>query len=113
MKNGVNKVTLIGNVGETPRINETKDNMVVASFSIATNENYRDKGGVEQKTTEWHRIVAWDKRAEVIRDYVKKGDPLYVEGRLRTSSYDDKEGVKRWKTEVYCDNFLFLSKKND
>ena len=112
MKNGINKVTLVGHVGENPKVNETKENGLVVHVSLATNESYKDKDGKEQKKTEWHRIVAWDKRAEIIRDYVKKGDPLYVEGKLKTHSYDDKAGIKRYSTEVFCDNFLFLSPKN-
>ena len=112
MKNGINKVTIVGNVGDDPRMNETKEKFQVANFSVATNEIYRDKEGHEIKKTEWHKVVAWDKKAELIRDYVKKGDPIYVEGKLRTSSWEDKEGVKRYSTEVICDNFLFLSSKN-
>lgn len=113
MKQGINKVTLVGNVGDSPRTVETKDNGLVSHISLATSENFKDKEGKEQKRTEWHRVVAWNKRAELFRDYVKKGDPLYVEGRLRTNSYDDKEGIKRYSTEIYCNNFLFLSQKND
>ena len=112
MKQGINKVTLVGKVGDNPRLTETKDNGLVAHISLATNENYKDKEGKEQKKTEWHKIVAWNKRAELMRDYVKKGDHLYVEGQLRTSSYDDKEGVKRYSTEIFCSNFLFLPQKN-
>lgn len=113
MKKGLNKVTLVGNVGDSPRINETKEKMLVANFSVATNDLYRDKEGKEHKTTEWHRIVAWDKKAEVIKTYIKKGDPIYIEGKLRTSSYDDKEGVKKYVTEVYCDDILFLPGNNN
>lgn len=112
MKNGINKVTLVGNVGDDPRVNETKEKLQVAHFSIATNEVYKDKEGKEIKKTEWHKVVAWEKKAELIKDYVKKGDPLYVEGKLRTSSWEDKEGVKRYSTEIVCDNFLFLSSTN-
>ncbi|MCK4920750.1 MAG: single-stranded DNA-binding protein [Bacteroidales bacterium] len=112
MKQGINKVTLVGNVGDNPRINETKGNSIVANLSLATNESYKDKDGNKQESTEWHRIVAWDKRAEILRDYVKKGDSLYVEGKLKTSSYDDKDGIKRYSTEIWCENFLFLSPKN-
>ncbi|MCF8377969.1 MAG: single-stranded DNA-binding protein [Bacteroidales bacterium] len=113
MKQGINKVTLVGYVGDNPRVNETKGNGLVANISLATNETYKDKDGKELQKTEWHRIVAWDKRAEILRDYVKKGDALYVEGKLKTLSYEDKEGVKRYSTEIFCDNFLFLSPKNN
>jgi single-strand DNA-binding protein len=112
MKQGVNKVTLIGYVGDSPRINETKEKNQVANFSLATHDFYRDKSGKEIQRTEWHRLVAWDKRAGFVKDYVKKGDPLYVEGKLRTSSYEDKEGVKRYSTEIFCDNVLFVSAKD-
>jgi single-strand DNA-binding protein len=111
MKNGINKVTLVGHVGETPRISQFKENGTVANFPIATNEYFTDKEGKEVQKTEWHRVVVWHKQAELIQKFVKKGDPLYVEGRIHTSSYEDKEGVKRFSTEIHCDNFLFLSQK--
>ena len=112
MKSGINKVTLVGNVGDEPKVNETKEKTKVAHFNLATSEYYKDKEGKEVQKTEWHRIIAWDKKAELIRDYVKKGDPLYIEGKLRTSSWEDKEGIKKYTTEVVCDNFLFLSSNN-
>ncbi len=112
MKNGINKVTLVGNVGDDPQVNTTNENGRVAKFSIATNEYFKDKEGKEIKKTEWHRVVAWNKKAELVKDYVKKGDPIYVEGKLHTSSWEDKEGVKKYSTEIVCDNFLFLSSKN-
>ncbi|MFW5820988.1 MAG: single-stranded DNA-binding protein [Bacteroidota bacterium] len=112
MKNGINKVTLVGNVGDVPRVKDTNENGKVAHFSLATDESYKDKEGKEIKRTEWHRVVAWDKRAQILGEYLKKGDPLYVEGKLRTSSWEDKEGIKRYSTDVVCDNFLFLSTKN-
>jgi single-strand DNA-binding protein len=110
---GLNKVTLVGNVGEDPRMNQTKENMSVANFSLATNENYTDKDGKPVEKTEWHHIVVWNKQAEVVQKYVKKGDPLFVEGRIRTSSWEDKEGNKRFSTEIFCDNFLFLSSRKN
>lgn len=112
MKYGLNKVTLVGNVGDTPRFHENGNSKGMVTFSIATNDYYKDSEGKEVKTTEWHRIIAFNKRAEVIRDYVKKGDPLFVEGRLRLSSYEDKDGVKKESTDIICDNFLFLSTRN-
>ena len=111
MKNGINKVTLVGNVGEDPKINQFKETGLVANFSLATNEFYTDKAGKEIKKTEWHKIVVWHKQAEVIQKYVKKGDPLYVEGKIHNSTWDDKDGTKRYSTEIYCDNFLFLAPK--
>lgn len=112
MKNGINKVTLVGNVGEVPRFNQFDKNGMVAHFPLATSEVYVDKEGKEIKKTEWHKITVWNKKAEIVKNYVKKGDPLYIEGKIQTSSWEDKEGVKRYSTEVICDEFLFLSSKN-
>lgn len=112
MKNGLNKVTLIGNVGDAPRVNETKDHLKVANFPLATNEGYKDKNGKEVERTEWHKVVVWNKQAEIVNEYVKKGDPLYVEGKIRTTTWDDKDGNKRYSTEIICENFLFLSSRN-
>ena len=113
MRNGINKVTLVGNVGEAPRFNESDNKTMVAHFSLATNDVYVDKEGKEIKKTEWHRVTAFNKKAEIIKNYVKKGDPLYIEGKIQTSSWEDKEGVKRYSTEVICEEFLFLSTKNN
>lgn len=113
MKNGINKVTLVGNVGDAPRFNQLENKLMVANFSLATNDDYKDKEGKEVKKTEWHRITVFNKRAEAVKNYVKKGDTLYVEGKIQTSTYEDKEGVKRYSTEIICDNFLFLSPKNE
>lgn len=109
MKFGINKVTVVGHVGDDPTMKQTREKSNMTYFSLATNDFYKDKEGNEIKKTEWHKVVAWDKRAELIKDYVKKGDPLYVEGKLRTSSWEDKEGVKHYSTEILCENFLFLS----
>jgi single-strand DNA-binding protein len=113
MKNGINKVTLVGNVGEAPRVTQLENKLTVAHFPLATNEEYTDKEGKEVKKTEWHKITVWNKRAEVVKNHVKKGDTLYVEGKIQTSSYDDKEGIKRYSTEIICDNFMFLSSRNN
>ncbi len=113
MRNTMNKVMLVGNVGDSPRINQISQDMVVANFPLATHEEYIDKDGKEVKKTEWHKIVAWNKRAEIVGKYVKKGDPLYIEGRLQTHTWEDKDGNKRYTTEIICDNFLFLSSKNN
>jgi single-strand DNA-binding protein len=113
MKNGINKVTLVGNVGEAPRFNQLENKLMVAHFSLATNEEYTDKEGKEVKKTEWHRITVWNKRAELVKNFVKKGDPLFIEGKIQTSSYDDKDGVKRYSTEIICDNLMFLSSRNE
>jgi single-strand DNA-binding protein len=112
MKNGINKVTLVGNVGDVPKFNQFDNKSMVANFPFATNEFYLDKEGKEVKKTEWHRITVWNKKAEIIKNYVKKGDPLYIEGKIQTSTWEDKEGNKRYSTEVICEDFLFLSSRN-
>ncbi len=111
MKYGVNRVTLVGNVGEVPRVSEREGEAFVANFPLATNEVWRDKEGEEVRRTEWHRIVVWNKAADIVKQHVNKGDALYVEGKISTNSWDDKEGNKHYSTEIICDNFLFLSPK--
>ncbi len=113
MKYGVNRVTLVGNVGEVPRVTERDGEAFVANFPLATNEYYRNKEGEEVSKTEWHRIVVWNKAADIVKQYVNKGDALYVEGKISTHSWDDKEGNKHYSTEIVCDNFLFLSTRNN
>jgi len=113
MKHGINKVTLVGNVGEAPTIRKTEDNQKVANFSVATNEVYKDKDGNEIKKTQWHRIVAWRGNAEIISQYVKKGDPLYIEGKIQTNTWEDKEGKKKYSTEIYCESFLMLPRREN
>ena len=112
MKYGVNRVTLVGNVGEVPRVSERDGEAFVANFPLATNEVWRDKEGEEVRRTEWHRIVVWNKAASIVKEHVSKGDALYVEGKISTNSWDDKEGNKHYSTEIICDNFLFLSRKS-
>lgn len=104
----VNKVILVGNVGKDPDVRHLDSGTTVARFSLATNETYTDKTGKKVTQTEWHNIVVWRGLAEIAEKYVKAGKLLFVEGRLRTSSYDDKEGNKRYTTEILCDNFRFL-----
>jgi single-strand DNA-binding protein len=104
----VNKVILVGNVGKDPDVRHLDSGVTVARFPLATNETYTDKTGKRVTQTEWHNIVVWRGLAETAEKYIKSGKLLYVEGRLRTSSYDDKEGNKRYTTEVLCDNFRFL-----
>ena len=112
MKYGVNRVTLVGNVGEVPRVSEKEGEAFVANFPLATNEFYENKEGEEISKTEWHRIVVWNKAADIVKQHVKKGDALYVEGKITTNTWDDKEGNKHYSTEIVCDNFLFLSPRN-
>jgi single-strand DNA-binding protein len=109
----VNKVMLVGNVGQDPEVRHLDSGVAVANFSLATNETYKDKSGERVTQTEWHRIVMWRGLAEVAEKYVKKGELLYVEGRLRTRSWDDKEGNKRYTTEVFADEMKMLGRKSD
>ncbi|MDI3527454.1 MAG: single-strand DNA-binding protein [Tenuifilum sp.] len=103
----VNKVILVGNVGKNPEVRHLEGGATVARFPLATNETYTDRNGKKVTQTEWHNIVVWRGLAEIAEKYVKSGKLLYVEGRLRTSSYE-KDGVKRYSTEILCDNFRFL-----
>ena len=109
----VNKVILIGNVGRDPEVRYLDNNTPVASFSLATTEVYKNKNGEKVKNTEWHNIVLWRGLAQVAEKYVKKGSMLYIEGKIRTRSWDDKDGNKRYTTEIVGDNMQMLSKKDD
>ncbi len=111
MAYGLNKVMLIGNVGQDPEMKYTPQGTPVVSFSLATNESYKDQNGQLIERTEWHRCVAWRKAAETIGQYVHKGSKLYVGGKLQTRSWDDKEGNKRYTTEIVVDDFMFLDSK--
>lgn len=111
MSYGLNKVMLIGNLGGDPELRYTESNIPVASFSLATNESYKDQNGNLVERTEWHRCVAWRKLAELFGEYLKKGSKVYVEGKLQTRSWDDKEGNKRYTTEIVVNDFMFLDSK--
>ncbi len=114
MAKSVNKVILLGNVGKDPEIKSTTSGVAVATFSIATSERFKDKTGNWQDRTEWHNLVAYQRTAEIIRDYVKKGSKLYVEGRLQTSSWDDKTtGQKKYKTEIIVSDLSLLSGRGE
>lgn len=114
MAKSVNKVILLGNVGKDPEIKSTASGVVVATFSIATSERFKDKSGTWQDRTEWHNLVAYQRTAEIIRDYVKKGSKLYVEGRLQTSSWDDKTtGQKKYRTEIIVNDLSLLSGRGE
>lgn len=106
----VNKVILVGNVGRDPETRHLDKGVVVSRFSLATTENYTAKTGEKVSNTEWHNIVAWRGLAEVVEKYVKKGSQLYIEGRLRTNSYD-KDGVKHYATEIIADTMHMLGKR--
>jgi len=114
MAKSVNKVILVGNLGKDPEIKYTPSGTPVAKFSLATNESYKDKAGQWQERTEWHNIVAWQRLAEIVGEYVKKGSKLYIEGRLQTSSWDDKEtGQKKYKTEVIANELVLLGGRGE
>lgn len=106
----VNKVIILGNVGQDPEIRE--GNFTVAALSIATSRKWRDKAGETQSETEWHRVSAFGRLAEIISQYVRKGDPIYIEGRLRTRKYEDKQGVERWVTEIIAEQLQLLRQKD-
>jgi single-strand DNA-binding protein len=110
---GVNKVILVGNLGKDPEVRHLEGGAAVANFPLATTETYKDKNGNRNEQTEWHNIVVWRGLAEVAEKYLKKGMTIYIEGKLRTRSWDDKEGHKRYTTEVVGETFTILSKREN
>ena len=114
MSGSVNRVILVGNLGKDPEIKYTASGMAMAKFSIATSEVRKDAQGNRQESTEWHNIVVWGKQAEIAGEYLKKGTMVYLEGRLRTRSWDDPQGGgKRYATEIVGDRFQMLSSRAD
>jgi single-strand DNA-binding protein len=114
MPKSVNKVILLGNVGKDPEVKFLPSGSAVANLTIATSERFKDKGGEWQERTEWHNLVAYQRLAEIIRDYVKKGNKLYIEGRIQTRSWDDKtSGEKKYRTEIIVAELVLLSGKAD
>jgi len=109
----VNKVILIGNVGADPEVRYLDGGVAVANLRLATTERYRNKNGENVDQTEWHNIVLWRGLAEIVEKYVRKGMRLYIEGRIRTRSWDDQNGNKRYTTEIYADNMQMLSFRQD
>jgi single-strand DNA-binding protein len=109
MAGGVNKVILVGNLGADPDMRYTPSGQGVCELRLATSESWNDKNGQRQERTEWHRIVVWGKRAEVCSKYLSKGRQVYVEGRIQTRTYDDKDGNKRYITEIIAADVQFLS----
>lgn len=108
----LNKVQIIGRLGKDPELRYTSNGVAVATLSVATNSRYKD--GEEWKDqTEWHRVVLWERTAEVAGEYLKKGSQVYIEGRLQTRSYDDKEGVKRYTTEIVGRDLILLGGKGE
>lgn len=112
MSKSVNKVILLGYIGRDPEVKFTPSGTPVAKFSLATNERFKDKNGDWQERGEWHNLVAWQRTAEIVGEYCKKGSQIYVEGRLRTDSWDDKEsGQKKYRTEIVIDELVLLAGK--
>lgn len=104
----VNKVILIGHAGKDPEVRYLENSTPVANFTLATSETYTNKNGEKIKNTEWHNIVLWRGLAEIAQKYVKKGTQVYIEGKIRTRSWDDKDGNKRYITEIVADNMQML-----
>lgn len=114
MAKSVNKVILVGNLGKDPEVKYTPSGVPVAKFSLATNERYKDKSGEWQDRTEWHNIVAWQRLAEIVGEYVKKGSKIYIEGRLQTSSWEDKQsGEKKYRTEIVASDLVLLGGRGE
>ena len=109
---GVNKAILIGNLGRDPEIRYTKTGTAVANFTLATSEKWTDKAGQKQDRTEWHRIVAWGKTGELCAQYLAKGRSVYIEGRIQTREWEDKDGQKRKTTEINASTVTFLGSKD-
>lgn len=105
-----NKVQLIGHVGNTPEIMNLESGKKLAKFTIATNESYKNSNGEKITDTQWHNIVAWGKIADLIENYVPKGKEIGIEGKITSRSYEDKEGVKRYITEIVCNELLLMGK---
>jgi single-strand DNA-binding protein len=105
---GVNKVILVGNLGADPDVRYSSTGSAVVNFRIATSENWTNKEGGKETRTEWHRIVAFGKLAEICAEYLNKGKQVYIEGRLQSRSWEDKEGNKKWTTEIVANNVVML-----
>ena len=112
-KSSVNKVILVGNLGQDPESRFTPQGTAVTNLSIATNESWKDQNGETQDRTEWHRVVMYGRMAETAVEYMRKGQMVYVEGRLNTREWEDQNQVKRKTTEIRCDNFTMLGRRGD
>jgi len=108
---GVNKVILLGNLGKDPEVRYLDNGVAVANFSLATTENYKNKAGERVSQTEWHNIVLWRGLAEVAEKYLKKGSSIYIEGKIKTRKWEDKDGNTRYNTEILADNMSMLGGK--
>ncbi|MBO67288.1 MAG: single-stranded DNA-binding protein [Acidiferrobacteraceae bacterium] len=114
MARGVNKVILVGNLGADPEVRYTANGDAVSTISVATNRSYKRKDSDEwTQETEWHRVVVFGRSAEAISQYLTKGREVYVEGRLRTNKYEDKDGIERWSTEIVANDVQFLGGRGD
>ena len=113
MARGVNKVILIGNLGGDPEVKQISSGSTVANVTLATNESWTDKSGSKQERTEWHRLVFWNKLAEIVGQYLKKGSKIYCEGRLQTRQWENKEGSKMYTTEINVTNMQMLDGRGD
>jgi single-strand DNA-binding protein len=114
MPKSVNKVILLGNVGKDPEVKFLPSGLPVANFTLATSDRFKDKAGEWQDRTEWHNLTAYQRVAEIIRDYVKKGNKLYVEGRIQTRSWDDQaSGQKKYRTEIIVNDIVLLSGRGE
>jgi single-strand DNA-binding protein len=114
MARSINKITLLGNVGKDPEIRSSASGIMVANLTLATSDRFQDQQGNWQDRTEWHTLVAFKRTAEIVRDYVKKGSKLYIEGKLQTRSWDDKEsGAKRYRTEIIVNELILLSGREE
>ena len=109
---GVNKVILVGNLGKDPEVKYLDNGVAVANFSLATTENYKNKEGEKVSQTEWHNIVLWRGLAEVAEKYLKKGASVYIEGKIKTRKWEDKDGNTRYNTEILADNMTMLGSKS-
>jgi len=112
MKNLRNKVQLIGNLGKDPEVKQLDSGKTLAKLSLATSENYKNADGEKVTDTQWHNLVAWGKTAQIAEQYLKKGNKIAIEGKLINRTYEDKEGVKRYVTEVLVNEILMLGSKN-
>jgi len=112
-KNSVNKVILVGNLGQDPEGRFTPQGTAVTNLSVATNESWKNQSGELQDRTEWHRVVMYGKMAETANEYMHKGQMVYIEGRLQTNEWEDKNQNKRKTTEIKCDNFTMLGRRSD
>src|SRR5262245_18108094 len=108
MKEGLNRVMLLGNLGQDPELRMTPGGQAVLNMRLATTESYLDRNKVRQERTEWHSVALWGKRAEALSKFLTKGTPLFIEGGLRTRSYEDRDGNKRYRTEVVASNVIFV-----